>query len=237
MLLMLGLVFVFIILAMVFMGIWTYKDASSRGLNATLWTLVVILIPNLIGLLLYFLVGRNSVSGRCKNCNATISKSSSYCNKCGEKVNIINPIKDNYSKKYLICFVASIILSILCFVGLIVFAIMGSTSDNSLGGFSLLKVETNIGDHWNISCYKTNEIEYKTIEIKSGSPKYLFVKGNCESGSLDLTIEQGDKIETIDLTNSSDYKKIDLSKFNEGKIELKLDATGATSSEFKSYWE
>jgi hypothetical protein len=235
--LMLGLAFGFIILAMIFMGVWTYKDASSRGLNAPLWTLVVILIPNLIGLLLYFIVGRNSVSGRCANCNSTIDKSSVYCKECGQRLDVINPIKSKSLKKYLIGFVASILLAILCFVSFVVFAMMDDNPCNLADGLSILKVETNIGDRWNIACYKTNKIEYKEIKINSDSPKLLFVKGNCEEGNLTLTIKQGDKVETIDLTNTPDYKKIDLSKFNEGTVELKLDATNATSSEFKSYWE
>lgn len=232
-----GLVFLFIILAIIFMGVWTYKDASSRGLNAPLWTLVVILIPNLIGLLLYFILGRNSVSGRCPHCKSPIDKSAVYCKKCGEKVDAVSPIKDKSTKKYLICFVASIVLSILCFISFIVFAVMSDNPNNIPGGLSIFKFESNMGNHWNISCYKTNEIEYKEIKINSDSPKYLFVKGSCESGSLSLTIKQGDKIETIDLTNAPDYKKIDLSKFNEGNIELKLDATNAINSEFNSYWE
>lgn len=52
------LMFVSIILAAVFMCRWTYLDAKSRGLNASLWTVCVLIGQNLTGLIIYLLVGR-----------------------------------------------------------------------------------------------------------------------------------------------------------------------------------
>ena len=38
--------------------IWVYQDANKRGANGILWA-IIILIAGLLGLLLYFAVGRN----------------------------------------------------------------------------------------------------------------------------------------------------------------------------------
>lgn len=38
--------------------IWVYQDANKRGANGLLWA-VIVLIIGLVGLLLYFAVGRN----------------------------------------------------------------------------------------------------------------------------------------------------------------------------------
>jgi len=52
----LGLVFLIVFLALV---VWTYSDAKDNSTHpAFLWALVVFLAP-LLGLVLYFLLGRN----------------------------------------------------------------------------------------------------------------------------------------------------------------------------------
>ncbi len=41
--------------------IWVYQDANKRGANGVLWAIIVF-IAGLLGLLLYFAVGRNNNS-------------------------------------------------------------------------------------------------------------------------------------------------------------------------------
>lgn len=53
-------------------GLYVYKDASDRRMNALLWAAVTIFIPGFIGLIIY-LISRNE--------NGT-----DYCPKCGKKV-------------------------------------------------------------------------------------------------------------------------------------------------------
>lgn len=38
------------------LGFYVYKDASCRGMNAVLWTLLSIVTPGLLGAMLYFIV-------------------------------------------------------------------------------------------------------------------------------------------------------------------------------------
>jgi hypothetical protein len=51
--------FVLSMLALVTMlGCWTYTDAKKRSDKPEVWTLIVLLVPNFIGLIIYLLIGR-----------------------------------------------------------------------------------------------------------------------------------------------------------------------------------
>ena len=39
--------------AMVAIGVYVYRDARNRGLNAVLWTLIALLAPSLVGFIIY----------------------------------------------------------------------------------------------------------------------------------------------------------------------------------------
>ena len=55
-----SLIFAFLIpIAMIAMIVWVYRDAKIHTDNPWLWTLIVIVVPNFIGLIIYLLVGRN----------------------------------------------------------------------------------------------------------------------------------------------------------------------------------
>ena len=55
--------------AAVFIAIWTYRDAKERGLPAGLWTFIVVLFSkDLLGILLYVLIGRRDSRFSCPNC-------------------------------------------------------------------------------------------------------------------------------------------------------------------------
>ncbi len=56
-------------------------DARRRGMNALLWTLVVIFVPNLIGFILYFLL-RKPLPVICPQCSASLNTEFNYCPKC-----------------------------------------------------------------------------------------------------------------------------------------------------------
>ena len=44
---------------MLFLGLWTYKDAQVKSEQSpVLWVLVVLLVPNFLGVVVYLLVGR-----------------------------------------------------------------------------------------------------------------------------------------------------------------------------------
>jgi len=86
------------------------KDAGRRGMSRTLWTLLVIFIPNAIGFILYFLLRsplriacpkcgtvvhpgvnfcpacRYSFHPTCPQCRATVRPGDTFCPNCGDKI-------------------------------------------------------------------------------------------------------------------------------------------------------
>lgn len=57
------------------------RDAKRRGMNYVLWTFVVLLVPNAIGYIIYFVV-RQPVRGPCPQCGAIVNPAFNYCPKC-----------------------------------------------------------------------------------------------------------------------------------------------------------
>jgi hypothetical protein len=61
------------------------RDAGLRGMSRTLWTLIVIFVPNAIGFILYFLL-RNPINAVCPQCGANVDPRSNYCRNCGHSL-------------------------------------------------------------------------------------------------------------------------------------------------------
>lgn len=57
------------------------RDAKRRGMSATLWTILVILIPNAIGFIIYFLA-REPLVFNCPQCSGSVSARFNFCPKC-----------------------------------------------------------------------------------------------------------------------------------------------------------
>ena len=57
------------------------RDAGRRGMSRALWTLIVILVPNGIGFILYFVL-RNPIHTECPKCKAEVSPRVNYCPRC-----------------------------------------------------------------------------------------------------------------------------------------------------------
>jgi hypothetical protein len=60
-------------------------DARRRGMNAVLWTLLAIFIPNAIGIILYFIL-RDPIPVPCPACGTPAKKGQTYCAACGAAV-------------------------------------------------------------------------------------------------------------------------------------------------------
>jgi len=70
----------------VLIGVYVYRDAVRRGMNAALWTLVAILAPVFVGFIIYLLI-RNSYSDlKCPKCAAAVTEQYTVCPKCGTKL-------------------------------------------------------------------------------------------------------------------------------------------------------
>jgi RNA polymerase subunit RPABC4/transcription elongation factor Spt4 len=77
-------VVVFCFSAMLFMLGYVYRDAKRRGMNAALWTLLVLILSGgyfLIGLIIYLLV-REPLPYTCPQCAATVNARFNFCPNC-----------------------------------------------------------------------------------------------------------------------------------------------------------
>ena len=61
---------------------YIYGDAKRRDMPAWAWVAAALLIPNLIGFILYFLFRRTPV-GPCSACGKPISRGAAFCSHCG----------------------------------------------------------------------------------------------------------------------------------------------------------
>jgi len=78
----LGVVSALVTAATILLIGYIYADSKRRGMNAVLWTLLVILIPKPIGFIAYFLL-RKPLLEPCPNCRWPIGQDFAYCPKCG----------------------------------------------------------------------------------------------------------------------------------------------------------
>lgn len=70
----------------ILVGVYVYRDAKRRNMNAPLWTIIAILAPSLIGFIIYLLVRGNYSNLKCPRCDATVTEQYVVCPKCGAKL-------------------------------------------------------------------------------------------------------------------------------------------------------
>ncbi len=63
-------------------GLYVYRDAAARGMNATLWTLVALAAPALVGLIIYLTVRGDTPRSQCSVCQAPVTLNWRYCPQC-----------------------------------------------------------------------------------------------------------------------------------------------------------
>mgnify|MGYP001088864320 FL=1 len=75
-----------VLILLVLIGVYVYRDAKRRGMNAVLWTLIALLSPALVGFIIY-LLARNSYSDlECPQCAAPVEEDYLACPRCGAKL-------------------------------------------------------------------------------------------------------------------------------------------------------
>jgi phospholipase D-like protein len=62
---------------------YVYGDARRRGMSPTLWVLAAVLVPNLVGFLLYFLL-RQPLLEPCGGCGRGMAAGQAFCPACGQ---------------------------------------------------------------------------------------------------------------------------------------------------------
>ena len=61
------------------------RDAKRRGMSPTLWTIVAVIIPNALGIILFFIL-RQPLSQACPQCGNAVQAGFNYCPRCSCKL-------------------------------------------------------------------------------------------------------------------------------------------------------
>lgn len=70
----------------VLIGVYVYRDARRRGMNAVLWTLVAVIAPALVGFIIYLLVRNGYSDLECPRCGTPVMEQYVVCPQCGAKL-------------------------------------------------------------------------------------------------------------------------------------------------------
>lgn len=83
---------IFFLAVLIIPGIYVYRDAQKRGMNAALWLAVVLLVPAFIGFLLYLLARSYHSDLQCPKCGESVEASYASCPYCGTLFKAICPV-------------------------------------------------------------------------------------------------------------------------------------------------
>lgn len=61
------------------------RDAKRRGMSPTLWTIMALIIPNALGIILYFLL-RQPLGNACPQCGTAVQAGFNFCPRCSYKL-------------------------------------------------------------------------------------------------------------------------------------------------------
>src|SRR5665647_1984333 len=195
----LGVLFIFI---PVMIGVYVYRDANTRGMNAPLWTLIAVLAPTFIGLIIYLIVRTEHTTFQCPKCNQALEASWEICPKCGEPVpedikgspGIVQKDK-GLSKILLAVILIPLLIVILLIVGLFSFRTTNYGSMNSVDGMRIEDFADNkvVADWLDKSDAQGNGIyvlahQEATASNSSTKYSYIFYRKGLTS-SVDVAVD------------------------------------------------
>ncbi|MDR0268147.1 PLDc N-terminal domain-containing protein [Paenibacillus sp.] len=214
-----GAVLLFVMIAKISLGIWTYRDAKSRGLEARMWTLIVVLVPNFIGLLLYFLIGRKQQRASCPSCGSQTQHGRPYCSNCGAAMaqgGISLITSKNNSKKPLIITLTCVVLTFVLMIFAFVASVYTQPEMFSSKSITIGQFETRISGTWKLSFWYFNGEKSRAIKIKNGTPTALNISAEVQKGTVEMGITVDGKEERrISLNNLDSTYVWDLSSYPE----------------------
>ncbi|MGL4738990.1 MAG: zinc ribbon domain-containing protein [Cellulosilyticaceae bacterium] len=81
-----GILMLLMVGILVAVGRIVYKDAKALGMNAALWTLLAVCLPNFVGVIIYLVVRSNTPKVvKCSKCQAQVKENYNVCPECGSQ--------------------------------------------------------------------------------------------------------------------------------------------------------
>lgn len=251
---------VFGVLTHVFLCLWVYRDAKNNCADAALWT-VITLFLSLIGLILYYAVGRKQNKTKCPKCFSGVHPEAQYCQSCGTaltKETIIgySIYAAGYRKRTVTPMKVWFAISLaLCFVfagvggGMMGYAAAQSDMPSWIDQYEK-KVEPYLNSEqetekktpftkssWEVSLDKGAATKAnKTIIIHNRKPEKLYVDYGIDMGKVSITIQQGDTKSAYVLAGNGTNETIDLSDFKDGNIAISLSTADAKDADMEFMW-
>jgi len=217
------IVVVLILFFKIFLGIWVYKDAKSRGIDPLIWTILILFFSGSFMFLLYFLVVRKDIKVKCESCNFTQSDKLLYCGRCGSEIKINQDhkeLKDSSNKLYLYI---SIILLIIAIIFGAVFTFKTVYKDRNSIPITLMSMKSKYSSKWKEKFKYKNGKESNTFKIKEKT--ILNASWDIDDGYIEAKLYSDDilirEIYSEDVPNYEEL--IDLSEYKDSKVVLKLN--------------
>lgn len=224
---------VVLLLCVVFLCIWIYRDAKGRGQSGAVWILIVITASPMIGLLAYLLAGRKEARLPCQNCGWMISRDARFCEHCGmeQAAGSLPPPENKRNNSFLASSIICYILSILSIIGMVSVLVIGGDLSSGTGYPSptVNIMSTNVvwNGEWKLSCYYCSDgYLKKDFTINNPDLQSLYTNVACEEGEIFLHVQQGDNNLVYDLTDIQGDFRLPLSDFQPGKARVMIEVRG-----------
>lgn len=230
--------------AMACFGIWTYRDAKSRGLEAGLWTVIVLLMPNLLGLLLYFLVGRKHRKISCPVCGGLTEPEKAYCSSCGTRLGetVFEPVERARGRGILFAGLGLIVLGFLLVIGIFVSQFAASPESFTQRNIAIGQAQTSMPNRWKLSFWYLDGEKSRSIKLKPDGTRMVQVTAHIESGTAEAVLiakETGEEKRIVlnELNGLDSAYTWDLSDIPvDAKLTLRISAEKA-KGRFEMKWE
>lgn len=231
MFILIGVAFLAVIGTMTGLGVWTYRDARARGLEAGMWTAIVVLVPNLIGFLLYLLIARKQHKAMCPTCGQNTEASKPFCSNCGadmrdyqNSAHLPLTTGKKTGKAPLVVALACVGITVATMIGAGVAVGMEQPEMFTSKNVSLFQTQTMRPGVWKLSFRYFDGEKARAITIKDGKPQTFRMEATITKGTAELGITvDGEEVKRVSLNELTDEFIWDLSQYpDKSRVVIKL---------------
>ncbi len=185
--------------AAVFIAIWTYRDAKERGLPAGLWTFIVVLFSkDLLGILLYVLIGRRDSRFSCPNCGEKTPIRGKHCSECGTPIDAAKiPVFRN-ARKWLIAFGIALAVGFASIFGFFISAV--ANPPEGLNNVSIGSFSNGVGNEWTYTAMYSTQTQTREFSITDKLEDELILDGTASSGTITVLLSSEDEVPLVIMT-------------------------------------